>query len=165
MSNDTIKVPRKPFRILRHHTFTPCGIAYGTQEARDKAAQRYADRDGKTVLTELWAADHPQDSLNKGWACDGAVPPAGMAIVHLAIQNHYELYGRIDTEVTATIPLPPPVTEPDDPWATTPRDEWEQTHIYDHTGTGRTEGDSWYFVEITASSSPELIGMKFEFGF
>jgi hypothetical protein len=42
---------------------------------------------------------------------------------------------------------------------------WGREHIYQFTGTGRTDGDSWYDVTITASSRPELIGRTFQFGY
>lgn len=66
----------KPWRILRHADARPITVAYTTRERRDQAAQRFADLDGRTVLTELWSPDHPQDELNDGWGCDGAVHPS-----------------------------------------------------------------------------------------
>lgn len=80
------------------------------------------------------------------------------ATVTLLIENHYELYSMVVTTPTVTIPLPP------DPADTEAYDEWEYDYILSETGTGRCGGDSWYFVEITESTAPELLGRKFEFG-
>jgi hypothetical protein len=67
--------PSRPFRILRHPNAVPVAVYYRTVEARDKAAKRWANRDGYMILTELWDAEHDQSPLNRGWACDGRVEP------------------------------------------------------------------------------------------
>jgi hypothetical protein len=149
--------PLMPYRILRDSALTPCAINYRTREARDKGAQRWADRDGKAVITELWDAEHPQDAVNRGWAMDGVVKPQ-QATVDLHIENIYELYDTVVTTPTVTIPLPP------DDQGSDEYDEWAYDHIFAETGTGHTEGDSAYFVRITASTVPELVGREFEFG-
>ena len=79
----------------------------------------------------------------------------------LAIENFYPGSCRA-VRTRATIQVPPPPTDTETDWY----DEWAYEHIYPATGTGRTEGDSAYFVEVIASSRPELIpvGTKFEFG-
>ena len=72
--------PLRPFRILTEER----AIYFATREARDAAAQARADRDGVTVPAECWDESHPQDDLNRGWACDhvarprvrGAIEPA-----------------------------------------------------------------------------------------
>lgn len=66
-----------PFRIIRGEGGNFKTIYYWTKESRDRRAQRWADLDGTLVITELWSRDHPQDDLNRGWACDGAVHPKG----------------------------------------------------------------------------------------
>lgn len=82
--------------------------------------------------------------------------------VELTIENHYELYDTEITVVNATIPPPPAGAEPGDE----AYDEWEYDEIFCHTGTGREEGDSSYFVKVTKSSRPDLIpvGTEYEFG-
>lgn len=73
----TLAAPARPFRIIRGEAANYRTHAYKTKENRDAAANRFAAQDGDTVLTELWSADHPQDDLNNGWACDGAAYPPG----------------------------------------------------------------------------------------
>jgi hypothetical protein len=77
--------------------------------------------------------------------------------VSLRIENTYELYDDVVTTVTdAVIPAPP---------ANGDTDEWAWDHIYPFTGVGHEDGDSWYDVEITASSDPALVGRKFDWGY
>jgi hypothetical protein len=80
------------------------------------------------------------------------------ATVTLRIENAYEDGHEVVTRVTTTLPLPLPVDEDE-------RNDWEYEHIYQHTGTGREHGDSWYDVEIVESTAPELVGMTFAFGY
>jgi hypothetical protein len=42
--------------------------------------------------------------------------------------------------------------------------EWAYDHLFPLTGTGRTEGDAGYFVEIIAAEDPALVGSEFEWG-
>jgi hypothetical protein len=135
----------------------PGFIAYTTREARDAAAQRRADHDGHLVVTELWDAAHPHDAANRGWAIDGLVAPRQVTVT-LHIDNVYELHGTIETTATVTIPVPPP-DEGSDAY-----DDWAYEYIFAQTGTGRTDGDAGYFVRITASTIPDLIGREFAFG-
>jgi hypothetical protein len=84
-------------------------------------------------------------------------------VLTLVIENHYPEDGDVvQTTVETTVPEPP---YPPHSYAYE-SDDWEYDHIFCHTGTGRTEGDSAYFVEVTASSRPDLIpvGTKYEFG-
>lgn len=68
--------PARRYRILRDPDISgPVAIYYKTAEARNHAARRYAKRDGRTVLTEEWFEDLPQDDLNRGWATVDAVHP------------------------------------------------------------------------------------------
>jgi hypothetical protein len=64
--------PLRKFRVL-----LPGGAAHDftTQDSRDDEARRLADTYGVPVLTESWDAEHPQDELNQGWACDAVVEP------------------------------------------------------------------------------------------
>ncbi|MFG2923907.1 hypothetical protein ACGFYA_20680 [Streptomyces sp. NPDC048305] len=80
------------------------------------------------------------------------------ATVTLTITNGYEDGSEVVTTPVVEIPLPIPeeLNELVD---------WENDHIFPHTGTGKSQGDSWYEVEITKSTAPELLGRTFEFGF
>jgi len=91
-------------------------------------------------------------------------PPADRRVVSigLRIENRYPAIG--DEPIVTTVErvqVPPPPTDE------TALHEWEQTHILPHTGTGRTKGDSFYDVEVTASSHPDIIpvGTTYEFGY
>jgi hypothetical protein len=80
--------------------------------------------------------------------------------VSLTIENTYARYAPVTTYATdVVIPEPPPGLDMD------PYDDWAFDHIYCFTGTGRTDGDSWYDVTITASSDPELVGREFAWGY
>nr|BFE56393.1 hypothetical protein GCM10020063_009190 [Dactylosporangium thailandense] len=149
--------PLRPFRVLRHHTQVPGFITYKTRAARDAAAQRWADHDGHLVVTELWDASHPQDPANRGWAVDGLVAPRHVTVT-LHIDNVYELYGTVETTATVTIPVPPADQD------SGAYDDWAQEYIFAETGTGRTGGNAGYFVRITASTNPDLVGREFAFG-
>lgn len=84
----------------------------------------------------------------------------GAVIVSLHIENTYELYEDVDTHVTdVVIPAPPADVDSKE------YEEWAYDHINCYTGVGHTDGDSWYDVEITASSDPELVGRTFEWGY
>jgi hypothetical protein len=80
--------------------------------------------------------------------------------VNLEIENTYEDGDTVITTVTDAVIPAPPADEDSDEYH-----EWGQEHIFQFTGTGRTDGDSFYDVTITASSRPELIGRTFEFGY
>ena len=81
------------------------------------------------------------------------------AILQLRIENTYESGRTVITTATATVLLPLPAEDSDE------RSDWEYDNIYQHTGTGRTEGDAWYDVEVVGSTEPELLGLTFEFGY
>lgn len=81
------------------------------------------------------------------------------ATIKLRIENRYEGSDSVVTEATTTVPLPLPAEDTD------ARTDWEYDHIFSQTGTGRTEGDAWYDVEVVESSEPELLGLTFEFGY
>jgi hypothetical protein len=82
-------------------------------------------------------------------------------IVSLCVENAYELYEDVEVTVTdVVLPAPPDDEESSD------YQEWSQEYIIDrYTGTGHTDGDSWYDVEITASSDPALVGRTFDWGY
>jgi hypothetical protein len=44
--------------------------------------------------------------------------------------------------------------------------DWADDQLLEYTGTGRTEGDAGYFVEILRSEFPEIVpvGSTFEWG-
>jgi hypothetical protein len=70
----------------------------------------------------------------------------------LTVENHYTdrtITGRIHG-----VAVPAPAGDLTD---------WAALHLFPHTGTGRT-GNAWYEVEITASTDPALVGMRFELG-
>lgn len=160
--NSTPIAPRRPYRILRDsELFNQVAVNYRTREARDAAAQMYADTTGTTVLTELWSVDGVHDDLNRGWGCDGVVSPSVQVTLTLHVDNDYELYGSVVTTPTVTVPAPPDRAKDEKAY-----DLWEYNHIFAATGTGRTEGDCAYFVEVTASDRPDLVavGTEYEFG-
>jgi hypothetical protein len=72
----------------------------------------------------------------------------------LKIENHYAS-GVVTTTAQAQVSEPPPFDD---------RADWEDDEIFPHTGTGKEDGDSAYFV--TSSSRPDLIpvGTEYEFG-
>lgn len=81
--------------------------------------------------------------------------------VDLTIVNTYELHPDQTTyRKDLVIPVPPAEDDP-------ARDDWEQDHIFEQTGTGHTDGDSWYDVTVTASSRPDVlpVGTTFDFGY
>jgi hypothetical protein len=80
--------------------------------------------------------------------------------VSLEIENTYLDGDTVITTVTDVVIPDPPADEDSDEYH-----EWGREHIFQFTGTGRTEDDSWYDVTITASSRPELIGRTFQFGY
>jgi len=85
--------------------------------------------------------------------------------VTLTIDNIYEDGEQIKTVVETTVDPPPYPLVPDFDSSSDEFCEWEQEEILQHTGTGKTEGDASYFVEVTESSRPDLIpvGTEFEF--
>lgn len=150
----------KDFRIIRGEGGNYKCQYYSTKEKRDAAAAKFAEKDGTDVATELWDKDHPQDDLNQGWGCDGVA--RAPITLDLKIENYYD-GDKVVTRPTITIPYPP--NEADDPDG---YDEWlnGDDSIFEATGTGRTEGDSAYFVEVVGSTRPDVIpvGTEYEFG-
>ena len=107
----------------------------------------------KLALYELRSQGRAEVIYGRGWhRIEQGVE------VTMVIDNVYELYGTIQTTVTVTVPKPPAAEGTED------YDEWAYDHLYCETGTGREDGDSAYFAEITASSDPALVGRKFEWG-
>jgi hypothetical protein len=86
----------------------------------------------------------------------------GDITISLAIDNTYEDGTTIPTVATDVVVPPPPTDRDSGAWV-----DWSYDHIFERTGTGRTDGDSWYDVKVTASSNPDLIpvGLTFEFGY
>lgn len=82
--------------------------------------------------------------------------------ISLKIENAYADGTQITTYATdVQMPAPPVGGEQDaEQW-----DTWKYEHLYAFTGTGRTDGDSWYDVTVTACSDPALVGRTFEFGY
>lgn len=119
------------------------------------------DRDGnKLTFQQLRELAHT--NKEEGTKAMQASTPEGAATITISldIENHYELYGQIDTSVTdEVIPAPPTTDRDSDEWH-----DWAQDHILPFTGTGREDGNSAYFVTVTACSDPALVGEEFEFG-
>jgi hypothetical protein len=93
-------------------------------------------------------------------------PNAGPTItISLDIENSYELYPTVCTTITdQEIPAPPePTSDKDADYKA--MNDWAYETIYQFTGTGRTHGDSWYAVTVTACSNPALVGREFDFGY
>jgi hypothetical protein len=42
--------------------------------------------------------------------------------------------------------------------------DWAYDNLFPHTGTGKTQGDAGYFVEVIACDDPTMVGTKFEWG-
>lgn len=153
--------PRRPFRILRDpEMFDQVAVFYRTREARDTAAQMYADKTGTTVLAELWSVDGVHDDMNRGWGCDGVFTPSVQVTLTLHIENDYELGGMVVTTPTVTVPAPPDRADEK------AHELWEYNHIFCATGAERTGGDAAYFVTVDESDRPDLIavGTEYEFG-
>ena len=74
----------------------------------------------------------------------------------LAIENYYD--GEV-VDTAATVHAPPPPDGNKDAV-----DEWLYEYIWSATGTGRTEGNSAYFVKVTKCTNPVFVGREFEFG-
>lgn len=101
----------------------------------------------------------PQGLADGTYTIVDDVPRGPVITISLTIENTYELYDDVTTYVyDALIPPPPPEGSPE--W-----DDWEYEHIHSWTGTGRTDGDSWYDVTVTACSDPSLVGRTFDFGY
>jgi hypothetical protein len=91
---------------------------------------------------------------------DGAAALGPFIAVSLAIENRYEDDSVILTQVKdAVIPVTPRDGDAE------AMDAWEYEHIFSFTGTGRTEGESWYDVTVTACSDRTLIGKTYMFGY
>lgn len=84
--------------------------------------------------------------------------PRPSITLDLEIENHY--YGDEPVTTFKTVEVTEPPADPD------ARSDWEYDEIFPHTGTGKTEGDSCYFVTVRSSSDPALIpaGTEYEFG-
>jgi hypothetical protein len=79
----------------------------------------------------------------------------------------YERYDEVTTTVTdQLVPAPPTRAEqPDEEQYEIALYEWAQEHLFDFTGVGHFDGDSWYTVTITACTELDLVGRDFDFGF
>lgn len=80
--------------------------------------------------------------------------------VSLEMSNHYEYYDTVVTYETDAVVPAPPMGERD----TEAFNDWAFTHLFQFTGAGHTDGDSWYDVTIVASSDPTLVGLDFTWG-
>lgn len=81
----------------------------------------------------------------------------GVILVHLVIDNFYEDGDEIQTRVETYVPAPPPQSYED------AYEEWSQDYIFEQTGTGKTEGNSGYFVKCVYSSDTSLVDREWEF--
>lgn len=78
-------------------------------------------------------------------------------VIDLSIQNIYPDEVVTTTVTGLTVPAP-------DDYDTETLDAWAQQHLFEHTGTGRTDGESGYDITITASTDSRLLRRTFEFG-
>ncbi len=79
--------------------------------------------------------------------------------IALKIDNFYP-DGKVATHVVTEV-IAPTVAELTDDAAL---DEWAYDQLFEHTGTGRIEGDSAYFIEVESCDEPRLVGRTFEMG-
>jgi hypothetical protein len=77
----------------------------------------------------------------------------------IKIENVYEDGEEITEHKTLDVPVPPTFVIDDEA-----HQDWAYDHIFTETGTGKTEGDAAYFVEVTASDEPAMMGNKYEWG-
>lgn len=86
------------------------------------------------------------------------VPDVDLIDVTMEIENVYEDGTEITTHVTTQVPRPEASDYKDG------LGDWADENLFDHTGADYPEGgDAGYFVNITASSDPRLVGQKVEF--
>lgn len=174
ISTATLTQTRTVFVLLSIPTDEDGGIGAADWRADFADLGDYGDRDRRYLLTvpadttpealtdameDLLAQDDaPHQALQDGWVLDPIDDPReGYVHVSLEIDNHYELYANEKTfRTNLEIPAPPEGDTSDD--------TWQQEYIYVETGVGHEDGDSSYFVKITASSDPALVGQEFEFG-
>lgn len=76
------------------------------------------------------------------------------------IENAYEDGEEVVTFATDVVLPSPPADEESQEYS-----DWAYEHVHPLTGTGRTDGDAWYDVEVVACSVPELVGRTFDFGY
>jgi hypothetical protein len=87
------------------------------------------------------------------------VPPTRIRL-ELEIENHYD-GDVVTTHKTVTVTMPPEDQDSDE------YDDWlNDGPIFEATGTGRTEGNSAYFVKVLSSTYKKAIpvGTEYEFG-
>ena len=89
----------------------------------------------------------------------GVGPTDAKITVSLEIENSYELYEDETTHVVDR-----EVNAPSD-YSEETLDSWAYDVLFDFTGVGHTDGNSWYDVTITACSDPQLVGKQFDFGY
>jgi hypothetical protein len=96
--------------------------------------------------------------------------PAGIGVPAIAISLHivntYQFYPSVEVCVTDEIIAGSPIDHlPQTDDERQAFDEWAYEHIYQFTGVGHTDGDSWYDVTVTACSAAWLVGHTFEWGY
>jgi hypothetical protein len=94
------------------------------------------------------------------YTAEVTIPPTRIRL-ELEIENHYD-GDVVTTHKTVTVPVPPEDEDSDEytDWL------YDEDGIFEATGTGRTEGDAAYFVEVKASTYKTAIpvGKAWEFG-
>jgi hypothetical protein len=83
-------------------------------------------------------------------------------LIKVEVVNSYELFDEVTVIREEWVPAPPADEESPE------YEAWEYQWIFDLlTGTGRSEGESWYDVTVLESSRPDLIavGAEFVFGY
>lgn len=160
-----------------HTPFTPAAddlsdVARAQRNASIAAATILAgphDRNEDNVLVEDLLADLMHLCDFTGLDFDEVLDTARsryieeqVVVVSLRIENTYEDGDEVITTPTdVAVPAPPHAGDED------AYNDWANDYIMELCGTGRTKGDSWYDVEVTATSAPELlaVGTTFEFGY
>jgi hypothetical protein len=123
------------------------------------------DEEGDLVFPKFVTLDEP-DLRNLP---ERPVPDGHVRLV-LEIENTYELYDDVTTYADVVVPIPPAEDEEGaadglEMCQETPRETWSREHIYELTGVGHTDGDSWYDVTVLWSSDAALVGSTFDWGY
>jgi len=91
--------PSQPWRVLRDPSISPTAVYYRTRQARDAAAQEWADTTGMIVIKERWS-DGDEEIPEPGWWTDGAIKPAPVVAVEAALGS---VLGKDRGEVAAVL--------------------------------------------------------------
>jgi hypothetical protein len=79
--------------------------------------------------------------------------------MRIKIENVYEDGEEITETKDINVPEPPNLDTESER-----HQDWAYDYLFAETGTGKTEGDAAYFVEILASDDVALVGNTYEWG-